>query len=159
MAMIVTLWRAWTGCCATARQTPDRRPHHLLLTGDQVYADNVAEALLHEIIQANAQLFGVQEHIPGPNVTADQLRPGKRIEVVREHAGLKGVLGPFKKSHSLALTEYLSLYIYCWSDVLWPERGAWAELEAVRGEAIDPVPDPGSLWSRLGLISDPARGL
>jgi hypothetical protein len=138
---------------------PDHRPHHLIVTGDQIYGDNVAEALLYEIIQANATLFGSQEFIPGPNVPANQLYPGARDAVVRQYAGQERADYTFHRSQLLALSEFLSLYFYSWSDVLWPARGNWIDQGTARGGAGVLRPPSGkTFWQRLGLPSaDPAE--
>ncbi|MFD2082909.1 hypothetical protein SAMN05421678_1296 [Actinopolymorpha cephalotaxi] len=57
---------------------PSRRPHQLLLTGDQIYADDPADALL-AVIDANAATLGfAAEALPGAQatttLTAEQLR-------------------------------------------------------------------------------------
>ena len=142
---------------ADSHADPDHRPHHLLLTGDQYYGDNVAEALLYEIIQANSVLFGHQEDIPGPNVTADKLLPGSRDEVLRKYGGQEKAEYTYKRSHLLSLSEYLSMYAYAWSDVLWPARGNWADQSTARGGVPVPKYPPGQdLWGHLGLATSTA---
>jgi hypothetical protein len=47
-----------------ARTKPVERPHQLFLTGDQVYADEVAPALLHLCTTIGNQLMGAVEQLP-----------------------------------------------------------------------------------------------
>ena len=131
---------------------PNARPHHLFLTGDQLYCDDVPEALLYEFIQANSVLFGTQEEIPGPNVTAGQLPPGTRDEVLLTAGGNKYAEYAWQRAHVLALSEFVSHYLYTWSDVLWPARGNWADQATARAPGATPgSPPPKSGWAIPGL--------
>ncbi|HJQ35112.1 MAG TPA: hypothetical protein VJ866_23380 [Pyrinomonadaceae bacterium] len=96
---------------------PDDRPHQLFLTGDQIYADDVARPLLREIVEAAPVLFGFQETLPG-NPPADQLRPGARATLVNRVARMTTEEGD---SHLLTFGEFACMYLYAWSDVLWPD--------------------------------------
>ena len=56
-----------------------RRPHQLLLTGDQIYADDVAVSLLPVLIDAGGLLLGeaVKERFPGNTLMTDAaVKPG-----------------------------------------------------------------------------------
>jgi hypothetical protein len=96
------------------------RPQQLFLTGDQIYADDVAEPLLHLLIDAGEVLFAgnLQEVLPLVNLPAHLLAPGSRRDVVRNQA-LLTTQDP--QNHLLSLQEYSSMYLFAWSDVLWPE--------------------------------------
>ncbi len=96
------------------------RPHHLFLTGDQIYADDVAAALLLTLIDAGNFLFSgnLEEVLPLVNVPARALPPGGRAAVVRNRA-LFTTTSP--ENHLLSLAEYISMYLFTWSDVLWPD--------------------------------------
>ncbi|HKT40415.1 MAG TPA: hypothetical protein VJR48_18735, partial [Ktedonobacterales bacterium] len=101
-----------------ARSASDSRarPQQLYLTGDQIYADDVAESLLAALMDAAEALVGREElpHIPsGMHLKA----PGLRTWVVREMAGL--TTGT-PQNHLLTRGEYLAMYLYSWSDALWP---------------------------------------
>jgi hypothetical protein len=121
---------------------PKTRPHQLYLTGDQIYADDVADALLYMVSDAGATLLGWAE--PVPDVTdASTLRPGHRADVVMHKAGLTPTIdsrNPFLallpfvgpttvsaeigKSHLIKLGEYYAMYLFAWSDKLWMTAGA-----------------------------------
>lgn len=96
------------------------RPQHLFLTGDQIYADGVAEPLLHLLIDAGQVLFAgnMEEVLPLVNLPAHLLPPGSRRDVVRNKARLTT---EEPENHLLSLHEYASMYLFAWSDVLWPD--------------------------------------
>lgn len=100
---------------------PLKRPHQLLLTGDQIYADDVADGLL-ALIDANAGLLGFPEE-PLPNgagtmgIWQGRLRPGHRQEVMIDEA--KFTSGE-AKSHLMTFAEFTGMYLLVWSDLLWP---------------------------------------
>jgi hypothetical protein len=95
---------------------PVNRPQQLFLTGDQIYADDVADPLLHMLIDAESALLGWLEPLPG-NPPADGLKVGHRAQTVRD-AGFTTTAG---KSHLIRLGEYYAMYLMVWSDVLWPD--------------------------------------
>src|SRR6185503_3761652 len=43
----------------------DKRPHYLLLTGDQFYADDIPPIMLYLLMDAEKALFGSVEDLPG----------------------------------------------------------------------------------------------
>jgi hypothetical protein len=98
----------------------DDRPHLLLLTGDQIYADDVSQILLFMLMEADPALLGWNERDGLPDVPADrklELAPGKRKQLVRKTAAFTT---EDPESHLLTLGEYCSMYLFTWSDVLWP---------------------------------------
>ena len=99
----------------TANNAP-MRPHQLLLTGDQIYADDVAELLLLLLTDAGETLLGWNETIAGVNKTAKALPPYFRTEPLSD-AGFTSV---DLRCHLMSLSEYLAMYLFVWSDVLWP---------------------------------------
>ena len=105
------------------------RPHQLFLTGDQIYADDAAPALLHLCTGVGNQVMGSVEQLPitwfptgdsaGVTLTpADHTHfpAGVRKAVVMEDAGLSTSDGA---SHLLSLAEFCAMYLLCWSNVLW----------------------------------------
>ncbi|HEX6479564.1 MAG TPA: hypothetical protein VF043_12025 [Ktedonobacteraceae bacterium] len=103
----------------TKLQDTAKRPQHLFLTGDQIYADDVAAPLLFTLIDAGNFLFigNKEEILPLVNVPARALPPGSREPVVRNRAMLTTST---PKNHLLSLAEYVAMYLFTWSDVLWP---------------------------------------
>lgn len=136
---------------------PQQRPHQLYLTGDQIYADDVADALLHVLSDAGTTLLGWTETVPDVSDEA-QLRPGQRADVVLRKAGLTPsidarnpflALLPFvgpttisseiAKSHLLRLGEYYGMYLLAWSDTLWLTTGT-------AGQRTPVLPDFGTIY-------------
>lgn len=101
---------------AKSATNPLERPQQLYLTGDQIYADDVAEPLLPALMDAAETLVGCEElpSIPsGMRLTA----PGQRGWVVRTVAQFTT---PTPDNHLLTRGEYLAMYLFTWSDALWP---------------------------------------
>jgi hypothetical protein len=98
------------------------RPHQLFMTGDQIYADEVADILLLMLIDAADTLLGWSELMPGLPATptfpvlAKSLAPGKRTSVIKA----AGFTSDDTRSHLVGLGEYLTMYLFAWSPVLWP---------------------------------------
>ncbi len=107
----------------------NERPQFLCLTGDQIYADDVADGLLHIIIDIEKHLFNwgspdSRESLP-TSPSADDLKPGSRQSLVALPNNRVGPdkftsSGQYAKSHLIRLAEYYGMYLLVWSDVLWP---------------------------------------
>ncbi|MCU1265910.1 MAG: uncharacterized protein JWM21_2228 [Acidobacteria bacterium] len=113
---------------------PARRPQQLLLTGDQIYADDVAPEILLMLTDAAEVLLAWKEMLPvsaqhgGPQ-TADQLPPFLRRPILDD----AGFTSEDLDSHLMSFGEYLSMYLFVWSDVLWPgepDLPGFADVEA-----------------------------
>jgi len=107
----------------TAERTADR-PHQLILTGDQIYADEVADQLLFSLTDAGDTLLGWNpaENLPGVNADgkdgpyqAAKLLPLMRSDLIKK----AGFTSEDTRSHLMSLGEYFAMYLYAWSDVLW----------------------------------------
>jgi hypothetical protein len=133
----------------TAADFARTRPHLLLLTGDQIYADDVADSLLAMLIDAAHFLLGWHEELPVedlgfPHRNRD-FKPGERAALVQKDA--KFTTEKEGKSHLLGLGEFYAMYLFAWCDALWPtslpgdlpavgdghERGALTSSHAVLG--------------------------
>jgi hypothetical protein len=105
-------------------QDPKKRPHQLFLTGDQIYADDVADALLFMLIDASQTLLGWSEVLPDVQ-NIEELNAGKRNNLATHIAGLTSSLSKFNKisnvakSHLFTLGEFYAMYLFAWCDVLW----------------------------------------
>jgi hypothetical protein len=109
-----------TGSDASAPTFARDRPHQLLLTGDQIYADDVADALLFMLTDAADALLGWTEALPGaPAATA--LAPGARGPLTLT-AGLSTGIpdAALAKSHLVRFGEFCAMYLFAWSSTLWP---------------------------------------
>ena len=145
-AMIATTWR-----------DPLRRPHQLFLTGDQIYADDVADMLLLMVTDAGNTLLGWEElavngnavvpkGLPGVSIPLQEVRPGHRSPTARRHCGFT-VQPPREdskasnkpgadKSHLLSLGEYCAMYVFAWSDTLWPDELGLPQFEDIYPNAL-----------------------
>jgi hypothetical protein len=105
-----------------------RRPHVLVCTGDQIYADDVADCVLAMCTDFGDTLLDwkPKELLPGlsPPRSPIDLPPGTRSQPVTEVGGFTGSLvdtPEVAKSHLMGLGEFLAMYLLAWSPVLWPE--------------------------------------
>ena len=112
------------------RGAVERRPQQLFLTGDQIYADDVATAVCHLATKLGADLLGAAEHVP-TTWRGDPKRPdrepvdrrrfpaGLRKPIVLDDARLTTTDG---ESHLLGLGEFLAVHLLAFSQELWPAR-------------------------------------
>jgi len=109
--------RALDEILVTHHADPVNRPQQLFLTGDQIYADDVADVLLFLAIDAASVLLGWDERLPGyPVFVSDSaLEPGNRQHTV----GNAGFTSDAAKSHLIRLGEFFAMYLLVWSDALW----------------------------------------
>ena len=107
-----------------------RRPHLLLLTGDQIYADESAAEQLEMLQAVSSTLLGTQETIPVDfKATADEpaatitypldtthFPPGRRGHPLNDIAGFTSTS---TDSHVMGFGEYAALYLSGWSTTTW----------------------------------------
>ncbi|WP_406723866.1 hypothetical protein WJ438_03185 [Streptomyces sp. GD-15H] len=134
LSLLDQVLRADAGSAAT-------RPQQLFLTGDQIYADDVAEAMLHLCTTRGRALLGRDETFPGLPDPERALHPGFRRKPARE---LFGVTTHRCDSHLLRFSEFCAMYLLAWSDVLWPEfprgRAAGSPPSSRRSTRTSPPP-------------------
>jgi len=122
---------------------PRERPQLLCLTGDQIYADDVSDILLHLINKAEKDLLGWKETLP-KTYTSSQLMPGNRKDIIAR-TGNKNIRWGFAArniapddltttdadSHLIFFSEFVLMYLFAFSDVLWPSSWpTWNEVYA-----------------------------
>ena len=100
-----------------------QRPHQLFLTGDQIYADDIASVLLPELTVAGNELLGINEKIKQDNSTRQIVNTNNypatwRQQLVTQSA--KFTSGS-AANHALSFGEYCALYLFVWSNILWPD--------------------------------------
>ena len=136
---------------AEHRLNATRRPHQLFLTGDQIYADEVATPLLPAITRVGIELIGshlgadeetvAHEELPvgGKTYPVDQhnFPTGRRQALVRTAANFSTVGG---HSHLLSLGEYCAMYLFAWSNVLWPDTLPSIERAMDGAPPVNPPP-------------------
>ncbi len=91
------------------------RPHLLLLTGDQIYADGVAGPLLFLIMDAVRVLLGGLTDLATEEDEEDVL-PYSRIPLL-EKAKIRHSYKP--DCHLVSFQEYLLMHLFVWSEALW----------------------------------------
>lgn len=144
---------------AQRRADPDAWPGQLLLTGDQIYADDVAGPLLAAIHVTIDRLGLWPEALEGATVAdsaalyaspytyyeRDQLLPKERANRVLRDRFFGGTRKPVFTSacsgnHLITFAEMMAMYLLTWSDTLWrdlvvsPPRLAEAHAERYRDE-------------------------
>lgn len=125
----------------------NERPSALFLTGDQIYADDVADALIGPLIDLGFRLLGFEEKVPFP---PNRPVPTREIPVRGLSAGqglrgqlLKDVFTPDKKdslklstakNHLLGFGEFAAMYLMAWNIAFWTEKlqPPDSKLEAMR---------------------------
>jgi hypothetical protein len=116
------------------------RPHQLVLTGDQIYADDVDLSLAMTLRETAGLLVGNDERLVHENLRLAlddaPVAPGhRRAFFVSDTTGL--TTGD-NQGHLLFLGEFFAMYLMAFSDALWPS-----------------VPDPEDPTKKLFRLSYP----
>lgn len=110
---------------------PLERPSSLFLTGDQIYADEVAGPLMAHVTKVGAELMGEGDptSVPGlPNLA--QIPVYGRQEIASEKAGFTSDKAA---NHLMSFGEFAAMNLVAWSEANWPKR--WPDVsEAVTGD-------------------------
>lgn len=98
------------------------RLHQLLLTGDQIYADDVAAPLMPRVRRVAQDLIGDRE--------AGALVPTGRISDRTDASLAIGLTSTAASSHLWGYAEFCAMYLLGWSETLWPAAPpTFAELD------------------------------
>jgi len=145
------------------------RPQQLVLTGDQIYADDVAEMLLPALNDVGQELIGREtpqgnqpgrphEHLLLPvKGTSQQFWPAdmRHFPAARRQR-LTQVAARFTsteaQSHLLSLGEFCAMYLFVWSNVLWPET--LAAKEDIFPATVNKPPPTHALLTPLEHLED-----
>jgi hypothetical protein len=113
-----------------------QRPDLLLLTGDQIYADDVDASLLKVLREQAAILMGRSETLPlteydDPNqfvLTPDNIALGGRTkELIKHHAG---ITSSEAGNHLMSFGEFAAMYIYVFGNFKnWKTQSTWDEIK------------------------------
>lgn len=112
---------------ADNRENATERPHLLFMTGDQIYADDVAKPLLPILTDLGRELLGsVRETAVAENpvsgddeqveISQDNFPAGFRSDYIKHRAGLTSDTS----SHLLSFGEYAAMYLAVWNNRFWP---------------------------------------
>jgi hypothetical protein len=113
-----------------AAHAPSARPHLLLFTGDQIYADEVPAPLAPRIRRIATDLVGIDE------TATFGLLP--RIGGRQGPTNGFGFTSEAATDHLWGLGEFLATYLLYWSEVLWPAQvPRWADLDPAND--LDPA--------------------
>ncbi len=94
-----------------------RRPSILFLTGDQIYADDVAGALSHYLTQLGVSILGREEKINDIEKNLSEIPIGDRQILVKKHAGFTSGNAD---NHLLSFGEFAAMYLLAWNVENWP---------------------------------------
>ncbi len=87
------------------------RPHVLLLSGDQIYADDVSDVLFPLIREVSAKIVNRNESdLPNPDAIGNRQQRCEEMGLTSSEA----------RNHLWSLGEYLAMYLVTWSGALWP---------------------------------------
>jgi hypothetical protein len=115
---------------------PEARPSALLLTGDQIYGDEVCGPLAPHLTRLGRALIGDADDWSVPGIDSLAGRGAYRRQAIATKAGFTSTKA---ENHLLSLGEYLAAHVTAWDDATWPEQFAPAD---------DVIPDDGSRMAR-----------
>lgn len=92
----------------------DRRPHALLLTGDQIYADDVPDMFIKSVHGLGVELMGFDELMPD----VQQSVPVHGRQALMAKAGFTSSAAA---NHLWTFGEYCAAYLLAWNHGLWRE--------------------------------------
>jgi hypothetical protein len=158
---------------------PSERPHQLILTGDQIYADEVPMNLLPALNTVGNMLLGHKlserdkmEQLPTkfPEQQGVRLWPA---DLLHFPTGLRDkLMGPYGQtnfttdageSHLLSFGEFCAMYIFSWCNALWPTReittfgGIEPAVDYTEGVLVRPLSRP-EIWTIYTGLSDLTEG-
>lgn len=116
-----------------------KRPSALFLTGDQIYADDVADPLIKHISKFGNDLLGWTETIDGLSIQPSQLKIGERQSIIQKYAKFTA---PNAGNHLLGFGEFAAIYLMAWNINNWPNSYPDAKSEiswSKRGKYLNQV--------------------
>ncbi|MGI8792762.1 MAG: hypothetical protein ACR2H3_06260 [Acidimicrobiales bacterium] len=138
---------------------PEQRPHQLYLTGDQVYADDIATTMLPLVSALGAAVMDGSQPLPGfppdprtggtgstpvtgAGLAGDltNLPPLRRKWLLWQ---LAGFTGSDTANHAVTFAEFVALHLLAWSPRVWREIPAFTDVfkpPGIPGGAAPPAP-------------------
>lgn len=129
-----------------------KRPSALFLTGDQIYADDVADPLIKHISKLGNDLLGWNETIDGLGKPPSQLKIDERQSIIQKYAKFTATNAG---NHLLGFGEFAALYLMAWNINNWPNSYPDAKREiswSKRGKYLNQVKQLEEEWKVLPLI-------
>lgn len=139
----------------TTHDDVDQRPELLLLTGDQIYADDVDASLLDVIRTQAVNLTGYSETLPlsPPNPTPlipSAIPLGGRAEILKKHRS--GFSSTEADNHLLSFGEFAAMYIYVFGNAKgWQTATSWEAIANSHKPLADMIKWKDYLPSENGL--------
>ncbi|GAV20445.1 PhoD-like phosphatase [Mariprofundus micogutta] len=110
---------------AESFQNPEERPSTLLMTGDQIYADDVSGPMLDHLIKLGNHITGWNEVMPrrrppvwhgyntpdDHNCAAEMPLYGRRPQLSKEFTGITSLR---TRNHLMTFGEYAAMYLTVW---------------------------------------------
>ena len=96
-----------------------KRPSVLFLTGDQIYADDVADVLIKYLTQLSINLVGWEEQINGSDNKLSDIPVGGRQQLIKD---LAKFTSENARNHLLSFGEFAAMYLIAWNVENWPEN-------------------------------------
>jgi len=112
----------------------DKRPSVLLLTGDQIYADDVAAPLIKHLSQLAETLSPHEPAVPGMPYPLSEIAINRRHHLMSEQAGFTS---GYAHNHLISFAEFSALYLLSWNGELWP-KDYISDEEAIRDRVYQP---------------------
>ncbi|GAA2511332.1 hypothetical protein [Winogradskya humida] len=106
------------------------RPQLLLLTGDQIYADDVAAPLLPMLQAVAGEILGYTETVPLTETEHAEVTELPTLRRDRLTAEVARFTSTAARSHLLGFGEFAAMYLACWSPRVWRTLPATATLFA-----------------------------
>jgi hypothetical protein len=105
------------GDALVARHVADfaRRPAVMCLGGDQIYADDVHDLVMRQVISLSRKIQPKVEELPGPG---RHVGVAKRTTILKRYARLTS---DDLDNHMIRLAEYLALYGLIWNIRTWTD--------------------------------------
>jgi hypothetical protein len=116
-----------------------KRPSALFLTGDQIYADDVADPLIKYISKFGNDLLGWNETIDGVGKPPSQLKINERQSIIQKYAKFTATNAG---NHLLGFGEFAAVYLMAWNINNWPNSYPDAKSEiswSKRGKYLNQV--------------------
>ena len=114
---------------ASKTERVSKWPQQLFLTGDQIYADDVAAAHLHMLAGLGSELLGGVERLPIDGQTLDLTLANfpvlRRGVTIRQHARFTTTESA---NHLMSFGEYAAMYLCAWSARVWRPLASDAEI-------------------------------
>lgn len=112
--------RAADEVIAAAADNLAARPSMLLLTGDQVYADEVAGPLIKRVRELATELLGEGDETSVPGLgRLSAIGVYKRADIATDKAKLTSA---HPENHLMSFGEWVAMYLLAWNHANWPHE-------------------------------------